>query len=640
MAGEHARLRPLLAFCVVVLAASAAFIAAYRTTFRLPGGVIPAHVGSVAALLILALLVATSIQTVVRRPTRVVVLPLALLATALALLDVVSWVTRSLWVDDLSLATIAFYAPRVVGLAAGATAASGGWLLAAVVGVPASVLAGILHFAGPIGDGVFHAADVDRLALFGRRRARTWSLLATLAFAALLVAGYGAIKDRDAVRGEPLAGLFPGAPVAGTDAAALPRSHVLEVGRNGAVGRHDGPPAITVRPARKNVLIFVVDSLRADHVSSAGYARSTTPTLDGFVAGGHAIVADWATSSCSISACGIMAILGSAQYWRQHSHLPTLPDVLADAGYDLHFVSSGDFSRAYPQLHELYASRATTFVDGFTDERFGSLDDRRIPASVEALPPFAGRPAFFYFHLHSAHLGGAKYRAPTYRPALTDTSLWAQLTGPKRDDVQVVDDYTPAIRLNDYDNALLQADDVLASTLDGLGRRGYLDDAVVVITSDHGEELGEYGHLGHGHDLYAPSIDVPLVVHDRTFSGTRRVPYASHVDIAPTVAECVGVDAPASWEGHSLIAAQRAYSFHQTTHLQPLLAVVWRTTDGTFKYIVDTKTGSESLYELGHDPHETVDALAATDPAIVAALRAALAENFASVLPAQLAQRK
>ena len=335
-----------------------------------------------------------------------------------------------------------------------------------------------------------------------------------------------------------------------------------------------------------------------------------------------------------------MAILGSVQYWRQHSHLPTLPDVLADAGYELHFVSSGDFSRAYPQLHELYASRATTFVDGFTDERFGPSDDRRIAAAVDALPPYAGRPAFFYFHLHSAHRGGAKYREPTYRPVLADTSLWIQMTGIKRDDAQMLDDYTPAMRRNDYDNALLQADEVLASTLYALRRRAYLDDAVVVVTSDHGEELGEYGHLGHGHDLYAPSTDVPLVVHDRTFGRTRRVPYASHVDIAPTVAECVGVDAPASWEGRSLVAGQRWYSFHQTTHLQPLLAVLWRTTGGTFKYIVDTKTGSESLYELGRDPHETVDALATADPAIVEALRAALAENFVTVLPAQLAQRR
>jgi arylsulfatase A-like enzyme len=635
-------LRPLLVLSATVVGGSAAFIAAYRAWFALPGAVVSAHVALVAGVLVVALLAAAALQVAARRRTRLVVAPLAVVVVTLALLDAVSWVARAVWMDQLSLDTILVYAPRIWDVAAGATQVRGGLLLAAVGLGGLAVLAVVLWFARPVADAVFRAvADPDGPALFGRTRPGAWSVVALVAGAAVVGAGFRTLGQRSDLRGEPLAGLVP-RPRARIEPVDRPApASLLRAGANAALGQADAPAAVSVVPGRKNVVIVIIDSLRPDHVSSAGYRRMTTPALDAFVASGPAIVAQWATSACSISECGIMSILGSAQYWRQHARLPTLPDVLEAAGYDLYFASSGDFTRGYPFLRDLVAAKARMFVDGFRSDRWAPNDDRHVVDALSDIPAFAGRPAFFYFHLHSMHLGGAKYRDPTYRPSVRDSGVFAALTNPNRDEnVPIVDDHTAEMRLNDYDNAALQADEVLARILATLRERGYLDESVVVVTSDHGEALGERGKWGHGHDLYAVSIDVPLIIRDPTLGGTRRVPYAGHVDVAPTVAACLGLDPPASWEGRSLLDGVPSDSFHQTTHPQPILAVVWRTVRGTYKYVFDTKSRAEALYELGSDPREEVDVLARTDPAIVSALKAALADNFATVLSAPAAPAK
>jgi arylsulfatase A-like enzyme len=639
--------RAALVLVGLVVGLSAVFIVAFSVRFGLPPWVIPAHLVLVTAGLVVTLLSVAAIQAVLPGWPRLALLPLALVIGGLVLVDAVNWVARGAWMEVISLRTMIAYAPRIYEVAAGATAVNGLWTLGVVLLMVALPPAVVLWYAPALAP----AAGPHGSSPVGRRRSVRRVEVAFVLLTVACGAGYWTITGRSEVMGEPLIGLLSreqGRPASlGTTVADVPV--VRAIGR-GPASRVSAPDPISVVPGRKNVVIIVIDSLRPDHLSMFGYGRDTTPALDAFLAGRPMIVADWATSTCSISGCGILSLLGSAQFRRQGPGLTTLPQVLREAGYDTFFISSGDFTRGYPVLKQLFGATARMFVDAFSQPGApGGGDDRGILAALASVPRYEGRPTFFYFHLHSVHKGGAKYREPTYHPSFSDTAMWAHLRtllpawaqgdkdAERRTTALLAEgEYDKAaLAINDYDNSVLQADDVFARIIAELTLRGYLEQSVVVVTADHGEEFGEHGADGHGHDLHAESINVPLFIRDTTFSGSRRVPYARQVDVAPTILACVGLPIPPSWEGQALLSGPVAsQSFHQTTHLQPIEAVVWRTTEGTYKYVFDTHTGAESLFEVDADPGEKTDVLRTAPGEVVSALRTALAANFGTTVPA------
>ncbi len=100
------------------------------------------------------------------------------------------------------------------------------------------------------------------------------------------------------------------------------------------------------------------------------------------------------------------------------------------------------------------------------------------------------------------------------------------------------------------------ADAELRALFDGLAARGVLEDALVVVTADHGEEFKEHGLFAHGLTLYEPAIRVPLLVVGDSFpAGHVAEPRVSLLDFAPTVLEHLGLPAEPRFEGHSLLPA-------------------------------------------------------------------------------------
>src|SRR5439155_8339199 len=157
-------------------------------------------------------------------------------------------------------------------------------------------------------------------------------------------------------------------------------------------------------PGRKNVILIVADSLRADHLRKFGYSRDTTPLLGQRIGRLPSLTARWATSACSISECGVLAIMTSHPFQRLHEGLFSLPDALHTAGYQTYFVMSGDFSRCYTGLSTVASRDARLFVDGFASNNYSASDDRVILDALDSIPEYAHRPSFFYFHLMSTHL--------------------------------------------------------------------------------------------------------------------------------------------------------------------------------------------------------------------------------------------
>ncbi|MCI0345135.1 MAG: sulfatase-like hydrolase/transferase, partial [Chloroflexi bacterium] len=160
-----------------------------------------------------------------------------------------------------------------------------------------------------------------------------------------------------------------------------------------------------------------------------------------------------------------------------------------------------------------------------------------------------------------------------------------------------------------YDGEVWYADSLFGRLLAALEATGHRGDTLVVITSDHGEELADHG--GFQHDtVYEEILRVPLIVgHPRGARGVRSGLPVSHVDLLPTLAEIAGLEPPGEIDGVSLLApldAGRLRLAQAMTHRTDHYVAVAR---GTDKAILDCARGTGELYDLAADPRETADRL-------------------------------
>ncbi|MEN9559035.1 MAG: hypothetical protein RLZZ502_246, partial [Pseudomonadota bacterium] len=169
-----------------------------------------------------------------------------------------------------------------------------------------------------------------------------------------------------------------------------------------------------------------------------------------------------------------------------------------------------------------------------------------------------------------------------------------------------------AARINYYDNGVRQADAMIESILQILKNKGYLEKALVVITADHGESLGEHQRYGHVEGVFEPMLHIPLLFQRIGFAGTpvsafRNGPN-SQVDVAPTIMQELGLPSPATWQGTALqkkLAKDQQFLFFEQQHEHGLLD--WQTPGNIWKYWRHALTLNEHAFELVSDPLEAHD---------------------------------
>ena len=182
-------------------------------------------------------------------------------------------------------------------------------------------------------------------------------------------------------------------------------------------------------------------------------------------------------------------------------------------------------------------------------------------------------------------------------------------------------------------------DDALADFFATLKARGLYDPTLLVVTADHGETLDEPTHhryFSHGLVAYEEDARIPLIVHEP--AGTKRLAGADtqrpilSIDVAPTMLDLLGVEAPAQFEGRSVVPATRAaddilYSFgsYGTPMQEQRMGTQLSVRRGPWRYILNTIDGSEELYDHGSDPHEAAN-VAAVHPTELADLRRVVAD--------------
>ena len=237
------------------------------------------------------------------------------------------------------------------------------------------------------------------------------------------------------------------------------------------------------------------------------------------------------------------------------------------------------------------------------------------------VPASDGTPAFFHFHLVSAHaIGVRQERFQIYSPSRFSWTP-AFVRQP---------DARPMI--NWYDNGLRQADVIVEDIFGALDRKGYLRDSLVVLLADHGEGFGEHGsswrHFGHSRFLYQEHIRVPLMFCDSPEAPYGNLEFATQMDVAPTIVDRLGLPIPTSWQGRSLLAPDvPRCSFHQSTE-RPFVHMVALRTPGALYKLMRHGSGVEELYEIISDPRERHDLIAIAPPAFVGRLQTALTNHL------------
>jgi len=304
---------------------------------------------------------------------------------------------------------------------------------------------------------------------------------------------------------------------------------------------------------RPNVVLVVLDTVRSDRIH--GYDRETMPRFERFAADATTYTDAVTQAAWSVPA---HASLFTGEYPGAHGTTtlhpvfraePTLPGLLADAGYGTYAVSANQYVRpglgfgrgferferpsgpSVPQPLVDLAGPAVNRVTGSplrrvperllnavrlhcgTTTRVRSPDGEDVAGRVGELVLTASRPFFLFVNLFDAHL--PRSPAPEHVDRFVDDALGeapvvtnerAQMFGPGMDERGL------ARMCQLYDADLRTLDDRFGALLDTLSRAGVLEDSLVVVVSDHGEHLGEFGLVGHQYSVFEPVVSVPLAI--------------------------------------------------------------------------------------------------------------------------------
>jgi len=308
-----------------------------------------------------------------------------------------------------------------------------------------------------------------------------------------------------------------------------------------------------------NVLLITIDTLRADHLSCYGYHLRTTPNLDRLAAEGTRFERAYTTIPLTGPA---HFSLFTGRYPQEHgaringvahndeARLIFLPQALRKFGYsNAAFVSAWPLTSRLTRLNRYfdhYDEELTRTYQLFNSSRFAEDVTPRAVAWLKSNPR---RPFFLWVHYFDPH-SPYHFRKPFSRPARI---------GKARPNALPSDEET-RFRVASYDSEVAYTDYYVGQLLEAVRELELDRSTLVVLTSDHGESLGEHGYVGHGRHLYENIVRVPLIFRwpGVVQAGKTVSSDVSLLDVAPTILELAAGPAerlPIPMGGRSLAGA-------------------------------------------------------------------------------------
>jgi arylsulfatase len=331
-------------------------------------------------------------------------------------------------------------------------------------------------------------------------------------------------------------------------------------------------------PGETSILLVTIDTLRADHLDAYGYPRPTAPRLTEL--GRRGIRVERAIAQQTLTSPS-MATLLTGTYPHTHQLLHggqslqgfnlTLAEILASSGFHTRALLSTPgltVRRNFQQgFHEF--QRTLKDVEVLRDDRLESRHlNELVIGALQELQDTSAEPFFLWVHYRDPH---TPYLVPEdYAALFTDDALSRRHGGrqlPVRDgatigamsrflaDVQGSRDFDFLVA--QYDAEIRFNDDSLGQLLDAMDEKGLSERALVVVTADHGESLGEHDQFfQHGLSPYETIAHVPLVFfHPDLPSGRVVSETVSLVDLVPTLLDLVTLPTPSSVQGQSFAAS-------------------------------------------------------------------------------------
>lgn len=376
-----------------------------------------------------------------------------------------------------------------------------------------------------------------------------------------------------------------------------------------------------------NVVLVVIDTLRVEGLPFHGGPESRAPFLNALARQGLVFEEAWSASSWTAPATASLftstypnehgVIMGLRVYETQKTEeqqirlnripesLETLPVLMKAQGYrtfgisgNLNVDAAMGFSRGFDRFE---------MVDYLKGRDGRTLVSRLLEWHDEIR---ASQPFFLYVHFMDPH-------EPYRRHA-----EWIPADAPPRPD-RGMEDRTA------YDSEIGLVDQELAR----LFRELPLDDALVIVTSDHGQEFDDHGGFGHGFQLYSELTRVPLLLRHPELGSGRVSRSVSNLDILPTLRALLGAPASSQDRGVPLVGP-RAPGEDEDRALFAMRSRIFgrgatykrAVVNGDLKLVVTEPAGLSELYDLAADPREQRD-LSEVRPDDVRALRALLDEQ-------------
>jgi arylsulfatase A-like enzyme len=373
-----------------------------------------------------------------------------------------------------------------------------------------------------------------------------------------------------------------------------------------------------------NVLLIVIDTLRVDHLGAYGYARPTSPAIDGWAKQGVVFDRALATSPWTLPTFGSLytgqvpsrhtaglrgpAKGGQKAFVRMDASVRTFGEILAEHGYATAAVVNNPFLHPSFGLDRGFDLYDYVPGDNETVRRANVVTDR----TLAWIDKREARPFFLVSHFFDPHMN---YDPPVSVRGRFNDQYAGPLSVPVSD-LQAIRTGKLSLDQKDrefvvaaYDEEIFFVDVQVGRLLDGLRSRGLLDDTVVVLVSDHGEEFWDHDGFEHGHTMFQELLHVPLIFWVPGVTPRRVGDLVSIMDVLPTVLDALELPAEEGIAGRSLWGAVREGT---PTEARALVAegnlygperkalVRW-----PHKVVLNLVTRERQLFNLEQDPGET-----------------------------------
>ncbi len=365
---------------------------------------------------------------------------------------------------------------------------------------------------------------------------------------------------------------------------------------------------------RPNLVLILVDTLRADHMSSYGYDRPTTPNLDLLAAEGNVFLNSYSAATWTLpSAASLLTGIYPDQHGLQGIRgrlkpgAPTLARHLRAAGYRTVAFADGGFLAPRWGVGQGFERYDTTPGQAWEPKDVTEVTT----AAVDWIGDAFHEPFLLMLHTYEAH------QPYTNAEGFAEPFLDPGAPGPDSVHVAPLAKKSPGPRemrrmIALYDGGIRRADHYLGQFLEALRETGLGSRTAVLVTSDHGEEFFEHGNLEHGFGkVFDENVRVPLILKLPEPVPRRDVSApVSGVDVAPTLLDLAGIEPPADLPGRSLLkildtGEERPILIHGIHSLQELSENRLRLNQAGQALIHDRVRQRQETYDLTRDPGMT-----------------------------------